>query len=113
MATTLTTIQTLAPEDLREDDYVTLTAATLEYVHIPCDDWAPHAAEVRRLRYTPATSGTPYRVVRVCLPFVLVRDAAGKHATLDTRRHALARLDAEYGKKAFKCLETARGGGVE
>lgn len=109
MDTTITrAIRSIGPEDLREDDYVAITATTVEYIAFWCDEpWQP-SPPVRRARITPETSGVPYRVVRVCVPFVLVRDPKGRHHTLDVRRHELAKLDESYAKKAFKCLE--RGG---
>jgi hypothetical protein len=44
----------------------------------------------------------PMKVVEVCLPFVLVRKASGKHETLDVRRYRFARVSKEFGRKAFK-----------
>lgn len=105
----MTTIQTLAPEDVREGEYVTVVRQTLELLPLLCDEW--ETPRVRRVSVMPGWSGTPLRVVRVCLPFVLTEDASGRHLTLDLRRQELARLSEEYGKKAFKCLGGEATGG--
>ena len=40
----------------------------------------------------------PMKVVEVCLPFVLVERATGRHRTLDVRRHKLARVSDRYAE---------------
>jgi hypothetical protein len=44
-------------------------------------------------------------VTGICLPFVLVKSPRGRHATLDLRRHVLARLDENYAREAFRRLK--------
>lgn len=95
----------VAPEDLQKGDYVAVTHVTLEYVAYWCEETWQHASPVRRARVKPKGAGRPYKVLRVCVPFVLVRDPLGKHHTLDLRRHEVARLDRAYARKAFECLK--------
>lgn len=53
----------------------------------------------------PAAAETvPFRVVEVCVPFVLVAEPDGAHRTLDLRRHRLARVSDRFGQRAFARL---------
>lgn len=110
MSTPTKTIQTIGPEDLRPDDYVTVTHTTYEFVS-PFGDYSfRRTLEPVRVTCIPPTAGAPLRVVEACVPFVLVRDADGRHQTLDLRRHRLVRLDADYGRRAFKRLRKGSTG---
>ncbi len=95
----------VAPEDIRPGDHVTLLRETLEVLNFfaLCDPLV-RCDPVARIELTPCDAGVPLKVVAVCLPFVLVRDARDKHRTLDVRRHALARLDERFARRAMKKL---------
>jgi hypothetical protein len=43
----------------------------------------------------------------VCLPFVLVKTAAGEQRTLDMRTYQLARLDRDHAKQSWKAFKKA------
>ena len=97
----------LAPEDLREGDYVAVLRATFEF---PSFLWGADTCnrppeQPIRYEYTPYDSGTPLRVESVCLPFVFVRSPAGTHLTLDVRRTELTRLPKEYAEAVCGKLE--------
>lgn len=91
----------LAPEDVRVGDGVTLAHETIQF--LARDDPPPGEDRNRVLtaRIIPDAAGRPLRVREVCLPFVLVRDARGRHETLDLRRQHLYRLDPAYAKRAL------------
>ncbi len=91
----------LAPEDIRAGDYVAMLHEVSEYFPIFCIDESWRKSGLLRLRELPE-SVTPMRVVRVCLPYVLVQHADRKPRTLDVRRHLLARVSAPFGREAFR-----------
>ncbi len=96
----------LAPEDLREGDYVAVLRATFE---LPSFLWGGDTSirppeQPIRYEYTPCDCGTPLRVESVCLPFVFVRSSAGTHSTLDVRRTELTRLPNAYAKTVCETL---------
>lgn len=93
----------IAPEDLSAGDYVAVARQTYEFVTCADDAWSE--PRTHRVSLTPPDAGHPWRVVRVCLPFILVKGPDGGYATLDARRHRLLKLTDDYGSKAFKCLE--------
>src|SRR5262245_50942731 len=101
------TTRSLAPEDVREGDYVTVSRQVIELLPMFCDE-AWRKPEVQRVRVMPGWAGYPLRVVRVCLPFVLAKNPQGQGVTLDVRRHELSKLTDDYGKKAFKCFDPAK-----
>jgi hypothetical protein len=90
----------LGPEDITRGDYIAALTVTVEYLDVyrDCRNAAP---EVCRATFIPDTF-KPYKVLGVCLPFVLVEDAKGESSTLDTRLTALARLDEDFAKRAMK-----------
>lgn len=106
----LTSTRPLAPDDLLVGGYVTIARTTYELV--PDDASAGYDGELRPLRIAmiPSDAGRPLKVHRLCLPFVLVKDPAGAHHTLDLRRHHLVRLDPAFGAEAFERLGTKSGG---
>lgn len=96
----LTLAQAVTPEDIRPDDYVSVLYEIWELLSLASlDDWRP--IEPRRVRFLPDDVG-PMRVVEVCLPFVLVCAANGKHRTIDVRKCRLARVSERFGRKTFK-----------
>jgi hypothetical protein len=95
----------LAPEDIREDDYVAVIGEILQIVRWDCAPAVPGTPpETAHVLCFPFDNAEPLRVVSVCLPFVLVVDAKGGHRTLDARQLRLARVSERFGKKAFKRL---------
>ncbi|MCA9260530.1 MAG: hypothetical protein KDA61_15060 [Planctomycetales bacterium] len=96
--------RTLAPEDVRVGDYVSLLYVVRELPAVFfCDDWQGLAPdEMLRFRTLPEMAGEPLKVQAVCLPFVLVKRANGERRPLDLRRVQVARLDRNYAKTARK-----------
>jgi hypothetical protein len=100
MDTTTTLSKALAPEDISPGNYIAPLSMTLEFL----DLWREYRTgppEVCRASLLPCAF-TPYKVVSVCLPFVLVEDSKGVNSTLDIRRYALARLDEDFGALVMK-----------
>lgn len=96
------TIRSLAPEDVKPRTYVAEFTRTLQIVHGFCD---PAAARpfIVRLEYLPYDA-EPLEVVDVCVPYVLVKNPAGEHSTLDLRQVSLVSLPKQFGKRSMKKL---------
>lgn len=96
----------IGPEDVKVNQYVTITHVTYEFLADDC--FALPRAEIAPSRVTlmHGCAGRPLKVVGVCLPFVLVEDPAGTHSTVDLRKCQIALLNARFGRKAFKMLKT-------
>lgn len=93
----------IAGEDVARGDYITITRVRYELVPCFCEVDTTHDA--MRINVTPDIAGLPLKVKGVCLPFVLVKSPRGRHATLDLRRHTVARLARDYGRAAFRRLK--------
>jgi hypothetical protein len=101
--------RTLAPEDIQPGTYVSVMYVVDEHVPDSCDrgeSW--RASSPLRYARLPWEGATPVRVVEVCLPFVLVKTARGKHRTLDVRRYRLARVSDHFGRRVFEQIEADR-----
>ena len=78
-----TLAKTLAPEEIRRGDFVTLLDVTYE---VPSNFWDADAVTLPRdqpvrIRCMPERGGVPLKVQGVCLPFVLVKEPRGaEHA---------------------------------
>lgn len=71
------------------------------------DDGMQSREEPVRICSTPAGEVEPLKVRRVCLPFVLVRGAAGVEGTLDVRKCRLARLERKFARDALRAVRNA------
>ena len=98
--------RSLAPEDLRRGDYVTVISEIVEwpsfYWHCDSQVWPPQ--EPIRLRRYSEEGGTPLKIKAICLPFVFVKKPCGGHLTLDIRQHRLVRLPLPYARTVWKAL---------
>lgn len=118
--------QAIAPEDIREGDYLAVLSEIDEFLPIgvlfECSAFnQPRSLQPVRVQWLPCGESVPLKVEAVCLPFVLVKAPApvifsifgGSGAgapstvlrTLDVRRYRLARLSEAYGKRAYKMLK--------
>ncbi len=104
MDTLLKPSRVIGPEDVRVGDYITITHEVLEF--FVCANATEYGQEpeikLKRMAVMPYGAGRPYKVVSVCLPFVLVRTMTGERCTLDLRQHHIARINKVFGKEAFK-----------
>ena len=91
----------LAPEDIRPGDYIAPLHVVVEHMRLPweCSSASTANELVRTLQLPGGT--TPVLVQAVCLPFVLVQTAKGRHCTLDVRRYRLARVSETFGRHVF------------
>jgi hypothetical protein len=103
-----TLAKSLAPEEIRAGDYVSVLLDVYEFPAIVwCDDTSliDHN-KIIHLPFVPReSSGEPLLVKAVCLPFVLVKHPCGKKRPLDVRNCRLARLDRTYAKTACKAYQ--------
>jgi len=110
MPTQSTTCQTLPPEDIHPDDYVT----QMQIVHeLPSFYWSEDVGfqdPGMPVRYAciPRGSGLPARVRSVCLPFVFVELATGEFKTWDVRLCRVARMSPEYAQQVWKRCKDRR-----
>lgn len=92
----------VAPEDIHSGDYLVVLNTTYELTPmlIGCESFSPSpkAAPVTLMSWDTQ----PKKVIGVCLPIVLVLEPDGDKASLDTRRHRLARVAPHFGRAAFK-----------
>src|SRR6476661_7811891 len=98
--------RSLAAEDLRCGDFVSILHETVEFPSFwwDCDGHLLPPHEPVRLTCLSSDGGTPLKVKAICLPFVFVKKPCGQHRTLDVRRHRLVRLSPEYGEKVWKAM---------
>jgi hypothetical protein len=102
-----TLAKALAPEEIRQGDFVTMLHVVAE---LPSFLWCADAStlpqhELIRLQFVPAGGGIPLKVKSVCLPFVLVKLPWGRRRTLDLRTFRLARLDRQYASVTWKAYK--------
>lgn len=105
MKSTTTCAQAVAPEDIRVGDYLIVLHTTYELLPmlLGCES---SFAPPKPTRMTLMSWDTePKRVVRICLPIILVLEPDGEKDTIDVRRHNLARVDLAFGRTAFKKKE--------
>jgi hypothetical protein len=104
-----TLAKALAPEEVRVGDYVTplhVVAEVPSYFWFT-EGWNLPADEPVRIRLMSYSDGVPMKVKSICLPFVLVKQASGRGATLDLRKCQLARLDREFARRAWRAYKKA------
>jgi hypothetical protein len=110
-ASEATLAKALAPEEVRVGDFVTPLHMIAEvpsyYWFSEC--WNLPADQPVRIRFTCGSDGTPLKVKSICLPFVLVKQAAGTRTTLDLRKCQLARLDRCHAKRVWKAFKKLPG----
>ena len=117
MSKELSISKSLAPEDLTVGAHVAVLSFVTE--HLPfsalCGDESPWQRRgLIRTRLLPTKDiGVPLRVVRICLPFVLIEKPDGSTEMLDMRRVQLALLGDEFAKKAAKRLRTPLAPGTK
>ncbi len=98
----LSLAMTLAPEDVARGDYVTPLFEITEWPSwLWCDGGVYQRDEPVRICHLPQGEPQVLRVLRACLPFVLVRTPAGDERALDLRKCRLARLERKYGAAAW------------
>ncbi|MFH1746191.1 MAG: hypothetical protein ABIG44_04020 [Planctomycetota bacterium] len=91
----------LAPEEIRPGYYVAVLYVIGEYFSCAAlEDAGWRNVEPVRVRMLPWYAEHPMKVIEVCLPFVLVKEADGDYRTLDVRKHRLARVTRRFGRKA-------------
>ena len=98
----------IGPEDVKRGDFVTVTHTMHEYLQDLCPSLPEDDVKIVRVTVMSEEAGQAKRVIAVCLPFILVEDIANKRASLDLRRHRIARLSKGYGRIAFKKKTTKK-----
>jgi len=100
---------TVAPEDVRRGDYVTVLNEVVEFPSWFWCELPSHAPEEPvRIRIMSIEAGTPLKVQAICLPFVFVRHPDGRLEAIDVRRVQLVRLGRSYARTVCKALRKER-----
>ena len=91
----------LAPEDILPGEFVAPLNEIHEYPSFLWDQDESGSSLVRvQLRADKA--GKPRKVIAVCLPFVFLKTAKGRHLTVDVRQCQLVRLSRDYARRVWK-----------
>jgi hypothetical protein len=107
----LRTSRSVAPEDIRRGDYIAILQQVCEYVPLFVEGGPEDGDLPRRILMLPKKGGLPLRVIEVCLPFLLVEQVDGTHATYDARGSRFARLTEEYARVAIRRIRADRRSG--
>ncbi len=99
---------TVAGEDLRCGDFITLLNATFEIPSYMWDQALLSPSEIVRLKMIPSEAGVPLKVFGVCLPFVYAKNSQGEIKTLDLRREQVVRLNGECAEDVWRELKAAQ-----
>jgi hypothetical protein len=102
---TTTVAATIAGEDTRRGDFVTVLSTTYEVPSYMWDQAMLPVPELVRLKLVPGDAGVPLKVFSVCLPFVYAKDSKGDVKTLDLRRQQIARLNGDCAKDVWDALK--------
>ena len=97
---------TVAGEDIRVGDFVTVLTETFELPSYLWDSFdSPQVPESPvRVKLAPCNAGTPSQVFAVCLPFVYTKSTADKTEVLDTRYKHLVKLDDNVAQQVWDTL---------
>ena len=93
----------LHPEDISVGDEVTPAVRSYDYPSFfwcMADPAIMPPNETIRLNVVPHETSKPFKVVAVCLPFVLCEKVDGKFTTFDVRKVQLMRLTPEFAELA-------------
>jgi hypothetical protein len=109
MATETLTVRQIAPDDIAVGNYVAITHEYFQYIDRFASECA-HQMTMQRVAmvYDDDEAGTPLLVMRVCLPFVLVRKPDKQYTMVDIRRFKLVKLDDAYALDAIRFLKSSR-----
>lgn len=94
----------MAPEDIKQGDYVTRHNETLELICFN-DCFGKPSIEVLTAKIQAFRAGIPLKVKAICLPFVTVKAPSGRSEVIDLRATQLVRLDPTYAKTTYKALK--------
>lgn len=93
----------LHPEDISVGDEVAPAIWSYDYPTFfwcGADTTIMPPDETIRLNFLPSETSKPFKVVAVCLPFVLCEKVDGKFTTFDVRKTKLMRLAPEFAELA-------------
>lgn len=93
----------LHPEDVSAGDDVALAIQSYDYpsfIWSMVDPTTMPLDETIRLSFVPQETSKPFKVIAVCLPFVLCEKVDGKHETFDVRNVKLMRLAPDFAEAA-------------
>lgn len=99
----LTVVRSIAPEDLVVDQYVTISRRSFQMLREDEHD-STRSMWIERVAGIPSGSGYPYKVSRVAIPYVLVRDPDGSVQIFDLRLVQLVQLPNGFGEPAFQAF---------
>jgi len=102
-STQATAAKLLHPEDISVGDEITPAIWSYDYPSFfwcMADPAIMPPDETIRLSFLPSVANKPFKVVAVCLPFVLCEKVDGKFQTFDVRKVQLMRLNPDFAELA-------------
>lgn len=105
-----TLARSVAAEDLRVGDDVTLLEQIFEYPTFLWhgDSQLERRDEPVRIMWTAPSGGRPLRVKSICLPFVLVKEVDGSSDVIDVRTVRMARLSDGFAQATRQALASKK-----
>lgn len=110
MSRDLCTAHPIAPEDIQKGQYLVTLYRVEEHLPMFCgEEDVYRRGEPYRVRWLPEVWEIgPMKVRAVCLPFVMVKNAAGAVYPLDVRRCTFAAVPAEFATAIVKSYRAMR-----
>ena len=102
--------RSVAPEDLRCGDFVSILSEIAEYPSFLWNEDSQLLApnEPVRIQWRPDDGGMPLKVKAICLPFVFAKAPTGHQRLLDVRQCRLVRLSTDYARSVWKAFKRQR-----
>jgi hypothetical protein len=103
-----TLVQSVAGEDLRVGEFVTLLNSVCEYPSFLWDasEHTLPPTEVVRLKYIPKAAGQPLKIIGICLPFVYVRKHNKVVEIIDLRLNQVVRMNSACAKEIWRAARS-------
>jgi len=97
-----TLARSLAPEDIEAGTYVMTLHRQSQVLLSSCNAPGPPQVSVAQVVTRPVYHDLPFKVIAICLPFVVVLNETKKSEILDTRSHRLAKVPKDFAKAALR-----------
>lgn len=94
--------RSIAAEDIRPGMYIAVSRSICQMIPTAVEEGWDKQLRTIDVPFIPQESGQAMKVVEVCVPFVLAKQACGNKLTLDLRRHSVVRLSSAFGRESFR-----------
>ena len=92
----------LSPEDITADMFITVHYYMIELINFGCssNDFEPPRQFLTK--WLPFDDPQTFKVVDVCLPFILIEQPNRKQRMVDVRRYRFVQISTSIGKHVWK-----------